>query len=202
MIVTTDKTLAFAERIQKKEAGSIEVLTGGLMQKKSIRWKVTTLPDDGQTQHSEAQHRYWAQQAISHARIEGFVPDQALLDDMEQVIQNTMTDDEAVARCIARGNDELDTGNRPIPQAAPNTTQQLARYETAQHILGMMIVGCSKELDRQLQQPVPEGSIIEKCESDIAKYIEEEAQLFFRDAVNIERIITTYGPRVRALFDA
>ena len=168
------------------------------MQNNSVRWKVTTLPDDGQTQHGEAQRRHWAKQAIANARIEGFVPDQAFLDDMEQVIQNTMTDDEAVARCIARGNEELDAGNHPIPKAAPSTTQQLARYETAQHILGMMIAWCRKELDRQRQQPVPEGVIIEQCELDIAKYIEEEAQLYFRDAVNIERIITTYGPRVKA----
>ena len=172
------------------------------MQNNSVLWKVTTLPDDGQTQHSEAQRRYWAQQAIADARIEGFVPDQAFLDDMEQVIQNTMTDDEAFARCIARGNEGLDAGSRPIPQAAPNTNQQLARYETAQHILGVLIAGCSKVLDQQRQQPVPEGAIIEQCESEIGKYIEEEVQLFFREAVNIERIITTYGPRVRALFDA
>ena len=172
------------------------------MQNNSVRWKVTTLPDDGQTQHGEVQRRHWAKQAIANARIEGFVPDQAFLDDMEQVIQNTMTDDEAVARCIARGNEEQDGGSRPIPQAAPNTTQQLARYETALHILGMMIAGCSKELDRQRQQPVPEGAIIEQCELDIAKYLAEEAQLYFRDAVNIERIITTYGPRVKALLDS
>jgi len=171
------------------------------MQNKSVRWKVTTLSDDRQMHHSEEQHRYWANQAIASARIEGFVPDQAFLDDMEQVIQNTMTVDEAVARCIDRGNEELDSENHPVLTVVPNTTQQLARYETALHILSMMIAECSKELDRQQRKPVPEGAVIEQCELDIAKYIEEEAQLNFRDTVNIERIITTYGPRVKALFD-
>ena len=73
------------------------------MQKNQVLWKVTTLGDDGQIEHSQEQRRYWANQAIASAMIEGFVPDKAFLDDYELVIQKKMTDDDAVARCIERG---------------------------------------------------------------------------------------------------
>ena len=60
-----------------------------------------------QTEPPSIERRRWyAEQAIAGARIEGFVPDQAFLDDMEQVIQLKMTHDEAVARIIERGNAE------------------------------------------------------------------------------------------------
>jgi hypothetical protein len=60
-----------------------------------------------QTESLSIERRRWfAEQAIADAKIEGFEPDQAFLEDMEQVVQGKMTDDEAVARIIERGNAE------------------------------------------------------------------------------------------------
>lgn len=56
-----------------------------------------------QTEPVSIERRRWcAEQAIAGAKIEGFVPNQAFLDDYELVIQERMTHDEAVARIIAR----------------------------------------------------------------------------------------------------
>ena len=50
--------------------------------------------------------RWCAEQAIACAKIEGFEPDPAFLEDMEQVVQGKLKDDEAVARIIARSHAE------------------------------------------------------------------------------------------------
>jgi len=67
-----------------------------------VRWRVTKLADSGGQVMSEELRRYHACQSLASSRIEGFEPDEAFLADLELVIQNRITSEDAIFRCIER----------------------------------------------------------------------------------------------------
>ena len=81
-----------------------------------------------------------------------------------------------------------------------NTTEYLARYETAQNILSVLIAVNCETIYQQQQKQSPDSVVIALCESQNSQYLDEDEKLYFRDDVNIERIIKTYGPKAKGLF--
>ena len=80
-------------------------------------------------------------------------------------------------------------------------TERLANFETAQETLGMMIAMRSKWIFDEKQKPFPDQNLIEKWENESFEFGIEDDVLSLYDEDGIERVISTYGPIVRAEFD-
>lgn len=80
------------------------------------------------------------------------------------------------------------------------TTEILARYETAQETLGMLVAIRSRWIHEEEQRPVPDTAKIALWEKEQAQFTDEDDALLMTDDAGIERIITVYGPVVKAGF--
>ena len=163
------------------------------MQEDRIHWNVTSLRPASTPVPSEKERRYWAQQAIASARIEGFVPDQAFLDDVELVIQNKMTHEHAVVRCVARGDEAERAINPKFVGTADRLFESLHRFELAQDILLDLIAVSNAEIAEQGKQSSPDEVAIAQNYLLLELYHEEESHLRFQEDAVVERIIATYG---------
>jgi hypothetical protein len=79
-----------------------------------------------------------------------------------------------------------------------STTEQLARFETAQETLGMLVAIRTSLVYSEKRKAKPDVNKITIWESEIAKYNDEDLSLRFSDTTEIERILTSYGPMVKA----
>lgn len=79
-----------------------------------------------------------------------------------------------------------------------STTEQLARFETAQETLGMLVAIRTSLVYSEKRKAKPDANKITIWESEITKYNDEDLSLRFSDTTEIERILTSYGPMVKA----
>jgi hypothetical protein len=87
---------------------------------------------------------------------------------------------------------------RAVPQVSMNTTQRLARYETAQELCGMMAARRSEWIRDEELQATADLAKIEQWRRERAAYLNEGGSLLLSDVDAIERVIAVYGPLVRA----
>ena len=80
------------------------------------------------------------------------------------------------------------------------TTEKLARFETAQDTIGMMVAFRSAWIHKERQKAKPDVNKIALWQAEKNQYSDEEYGLLFDDTKNIERIIDTYAPIVKADF--
>ena len=79
--------------------------------------------------------------------------------------------------------------------------QKLARYETAQEALGMMVAMRSSWIADERSKKNPDATKIEQWRSEQREYGFAEEDLSLDDEAGIERILATYSPLVRANFE-
>jgi len=80
------------------------------------------------------------------------------------------------------------------------TTELLARYETAQHTIGMMIATRSEWIAIERKKDKPDRTKIDKWLEDQGRFTAEQHELLMTDEANIDRVIAEYGPIVRAQY--
>lgn len=79
-----------------------------------------------------------------------------------------------------------------------SSTDLLARFETAQETLGMLVAMRTSLVFAEKRKARPDVNKIAQWESEITKYNDEDLSLRFSDTAEIERILTSYGPMVKA----
>ena len=79
-------------------------------------------------------------------------------------------------------------------------TEALARYETAQETLGMLVAMRTRWIYEEEQKDTPDVGKIAQWKKEQAYFSDEDDALLFTDGTEIERVITAYGPMVKANF--
>jgi len=82
------------------------------------------------------------------------------------------------------------------------TTERLARLETAQEVLRFLMAVRSNLIDNEEKKTQPDASKIEQWDAERDELDDLEDALRFDDQDGIERIIATYGPQARQIFEA
>lgn len=80
------------------------------------------------------------------------------------------------------------------------TTEKLARFETAQHIIGMMVAMRSEWIDQEEQKALPDWKQIEQWEREQSEFADQDNALRFDDHDSIELVIESFGPVVKEQF--
>lgn len=80
------------------------------------------------------------------------------------------------------------------------TTERLARYETAQEIIGMMIALQSAWIAAELSKAVPDGTKVAAWETERSRLTGERQMLGMDDDAGIDRVLREYGPIVKATY--
>ena len=81
-----------------------------------------------------------------------------------------------------------------------NTTVRLARFETAQEALGMLIAARSELIYQERKKAEPDAEKISVWEAETEALAVREDALRFDDAEEIERVIAECGVEVRAIY--
>lgn len=81
-----------------------------------------------------------------------------------------------------------------------NITERLARYETAQEALGMLIAARAELIYRERKKAVPDTAKIATWTAEQEKFAAKEDALRFDDTEDIERVITECGGEVREIY--
>lgn len=79
-----------------------------------------------------------------------------------------------------------------------STTEKLARYETAQETIGVLIAMRSKWIYEEEQKPEPNQGLIRQWESEQDTFHDELNDLLIDDDDKIERVLNEYAPIVKA----
>lgn len=80
------------------------------------------------------------------------------------------------------------------------TTEKLARFETAQHIIGMMVAMRSRWISDEEKKLQPNRTQIAQWEQEQSKLDDQDNALLFDDSDGIEWVIASYGPVVKEQF--
>ena len=83
-----------------------------------------------------------------------------------------------------------------------STTERLARYETAQEIIGMMIALQAEQLADEEGKTHPDPARILALQAEQARLTAERHALRFEDTASIRQAIEDYAPIVKAAFGA
>lgn len=78
------------------------------------------------------------------------------------------------------------------------TSERLARYETAQFAIGMMVALRASWIAKEREQPNPDQAAVDLWVEEQGQLSEEGLALMLDDLEGIERVINEYGPVVRA----
>lgn len=87
-----------------------------------------------------------------------------------------------------------------VQNAEMTTTEKLARFETAQHIIGMMVAMRSRWISDEEKKLQPNRTQIAKWEQEQSKLDDQDNALLFDDSDGIEWVIASYGPVVKEQF--
>ncbi len=79
-----------------------------------------------------------------------------------------------------------------------NTTQRLARYETAQWLCGILVARRSEWIRDEERKAIVDVAKVAQWKRERDQYLDEGDSLLFSDVDKIERVIAVYGPLVRA----
>lgn len=82
------------------------------------------------------------------------------------------------------------------------TTERLARYETAQEVLGFLMAGYTNLIWNERAKPNSSADKIRDWEAEKTAYFNIESSLRLDDDECIERVLSVYGPKARAMFAA
>jgi hypothetical protein len=80
------------------------------------------------------------------------------------------------------------------------TTQRLARLETAQELLGLLMAARAELIHNEGKKAQPDASKILQWEAERSELFDLEDSLRLDDSDGIERVITIYGPQAREAF--
>lgn len=83
-----------------------------------------------------------------------------------------------------------------------NTTERLARYETAQEVIGMMIALRSAWIATELGKDVVRHDVVDAWREEQGRLTVERHQLLMDDDAGIDRVLREYAPIVKAAFAA
>lgn len=86
-----------------------------------------------------------------------------------------------------------------VQDSGMTTTEKLARFETAQHIIGMMVAIRSEWIDQEEDKAQPDLKQIEQWEQEQSKFADQDNALRFDDLDGIESVIKLYGPVVKGV---
>lgn len=81
-----------------------------------------------------------------------------------------------------------------VQNSSMTTTEKLARFETAQHIIGMMVAIRSEWIDQEEDKAQPDLKQIEQWEQEQRKFADQDNALRFDDHDGIEWVIKSYDP--------
>lgn len=152
-----------------------------------VRWNVASLGEDSHSVSGEEMSPSCAGQRMANSMVAGVVPDPTLLAQGDMVMCGPIK-----KICTA----EQDSYS---PQVM-TTTEKLARYETAEEILGKLIAHCSAKIHQEEKQPSPGAAKLAQWRGEQAQLMNEDARLFFGDCQNIERVIAVHGPICKAIY--
>ncbi|RDH41815.1 hypothetical protein [Zooshikella ganghwensis] len=79
-----------------------------------------------------------------------------------------------------------------------STTEKLARYETAQETIGVLIAIRSKWIYEEEQKPEPNQDLIKQWRAEKHQFQYELDELLIDDDEKIETILNEYAPIVKA----
>lgn len=79
-------------------------------------------------------------------------------------------------------------------------TEKLGRYETAQEALGMMVAMRSRWIHEETHKPDPDTAKIALWKNEITQFSDEDDTLSMARMDEVERVIKTCGPIVKAHF--
>jgi hypothetical protein len=82
------------------------------------------------------------------------------------------------------------------------TTERLARYETAQEVIGMMIALCSTWIEQELAKARPDRDLTATWEAERSQLTGQRHGLTLADDAAIDRVLAEYGPIVKAAYAA
>lgn len=82
----------------------------------------------------------------------------------------------------------------------PTTTDRLARLETAQEIISMMIALRSEWIGQEQASSLPDATKIQAWLAEQDRLAAEEEALSMDDASALDRVVREYGPIVRTAF--
>lgn len=80
------------------------------------------------------------------------------------------------------------------------TTERLARYETAQEVLGFLMAGYTNLIWNERAKDCPSVEKINAWEAEHAAYFKIESSLRLDDEECIERVLSVYGPKAKAMY--
>jgi hypothetical protein len=80
------------------------------------------------------------------------------------------------------------------------TTEKLGRYETAQETLGMMVAMRSRWIHEERQKQYPDTEKIALWKNEITQFSDEDDTLSMTRMDEVERVLATYCPIVKAHF--
>lgn len=81
-----------------------------------------------------------------------------------------------------------------------STTQRLARYETAQEMIGLMAAMRSGWIGVEQSKPLPDLESIRQWRQERTDLLNQQEELRFDDTDAIENVVATCGPIVKAHF--
>lgn len=82
------------------------------------------------------------------------------------------------------------------------TTERLARYETAQEVIGMMIALCSAWIEEESAKVQPDRDLMATWETERSQLTGQRHELVLDDDAAIDRVLAEYGPIVKAAYAA
>lgn len=80
------------------------------------------------------------------------------------------------------------------------TTQLLARFETAQEGLGLLMANRSRQIWDEEHKAQPDQARIDELKAERRELRRVRSGLDFNDQAHIEEVIATYGPQVKAIY--
>ncbi len=84
--------------------------------------------------------------------------------------------------------------------SASNSTVNLASFEAAQEVLCVSIAIQNKARSEELSRPHPDVVALANIDSELSRLMAAEDALSLDDPSGINKILTEYGPRVKAAF--
>lgn len=79
------------------------------------------------------------------------------------------------------------------------TTDLLARFETAQETIGILIAGLAHQIGCERSKSEPCPILLKQWEAEQARLADEEDRLRLHDEAEVARVLEFYGPAAREL---
>ncbi len=81
------------------------------------------------------------------------------------------------------------------------TQDEAVAYEVACELLTGMVAWCSSEIAKERARPTPDVAVIQRWESDSARYAREQRELDPADDAEVVRVTRVYGEQLREHYE-